>query len=138
MEIEFDALPKYLKEEIWKNLDEKEIYKMRMVSNEWKNNIENPKTKEMKEKFKNASETKEKWKHGSKFYRGYFLTSKILDTILEINVGLECCYGRVLECRWGKKNDFFFLFFFFANHFKFLNFFFFFTVNCIWDLLVLF
>jgi hypothetical protein len=104
--MQFDNLPKGVKEEIWSYLDEKEYYKIRLVSNYWKNNLENPKSLELKEKFKNANETKEKWRYGFKFYRGCCFTSKVLSS-LNIHVRLECCYGTVYETRqenYPKKN----------------------------------
>ena len=94
----FETLPRGIKEEIWNYLDEREYYKMRLVSNEWRNSLENPKSLILKEKFKNANDTKEKWKHGRKFYRGCCLTSKILSSI-NSQVGLKCCYGTVYRCR---------------------------------------
>jgi hypothetical protein len=94
--MEFNGLPKDIKEEIWNNLEENEYYKMRLISKDWKNNLENPKSLESKEKLKNLNETKKKWKEGSKFYRGFCFTYKILKNNIFSGVGLLCCYGKVL------------------------------------------
>ena len=98
----FDDLPKGIKEEIWNRLDKNEYNKMRLVSKGWKKNIENPKSKESTKKLKEMNELILKWKEGPKFYRGCSLSSKILKTNMLSGVGLECCYGKVYSIRLKK------------------------------------
>ena len=52
--MEFDSLPKDVKESIYSYLDNKEYFTAREVSKKWKTEIENPKSNLLKENLENS------------------------------------------------------------------------------------
>ena len=90
----FDKLPKMLKEVIWDLLDEKESYRIRIISKEWKKGLENAKSPRLKEKYERANRKSKEYQESRIFYKSFLYSTQIL-TNQDVDVGLECCYGRV-------------------------------------------
>jgi hypothetical protein len=92
--MDFDSLPRNLKEEIWSNLSEEEFFSARTVSKNWKTNIENARSSLLKESVKNSFHKSRNHLDGKTFYKDFDFTSKIL-AFSDFKVGLNCFYGKV-------------------------------------------
>lgn len=90
----FSDLPKSIKEEIWSYLDEKELFKLRKVCKEWKKEVENAKSKELRERYERSKKRSEEYLYNSHFYRGFRFTSEIMN-LNEERVGIKCCFGKI-------------------------------------------
>jgi hypothetical protein len=78
MEFNFEKLPKYMKEKIWENLDEEELFKLRIISKDWKEEIENPISPRLKKNYLEAKEKSEKYLNGKYFYKDFKFTASFL------------------------------------------------------------
>ena len=71
-------LPKFLKEKIWLYLDDKTLFKMRMICKDWKESIENPRSKVLEEIYKCSIQKSIEFMDGKTFYKDFTFTSKII------------------------------------------------------------
>ena len=120
----FDFLPKDLKEKIWSDLEEKELFRNRRVCKSWKSGIENCRNGELKERYEKGKKSSEEHAERKHYYKDYNFTRDIFASQWSYHVGLECCYGDVwcgthnamawfclwcLACRnkriTGRRND---------------------------------
>ena len=74
----FDLLPRYMKEKIWEDLDRKELFRLRIVSKNWKELIENPISSELKEDYLKCKLKSEEYQKGKVFFKDFNFTSQIL------------------------------------------------------------
>ena len=58
--MQFEDLPKDMKEKIWIHLDEKQLFIDRIISKSWRRGIENPKSIILQERYQRGKESSEK------------------------------------------------------------------------------
>ena len=108
--MEFENLPRSLKEEIFSYLEDKEYYNLRKINKKWKEAVENPNSIILNKKIENCKQNCKIWKKEKKFYRGFKLTSAILATTM-MEIRLECCYGKIYRETYNFNLPHFFFFF---------------------------
>lgn len=92
----FENLARGVKEEIWSYLEVEELMRMRRVCLEWKKLIENSRSFELSQKYKEGVRKMEEHFSRKKFYKSWKYTWSLLDNSYHHKVPLQCFYGRLL------------------------------------------
>ena len=92
--MDIDSIPRDLKEKIWTYLDDREYYRLRIVKKSWKREMENPKSKILRERIENGKKESERFDDKKHFYKNFTFTSIAISLGTHF-VGIELCYGRV-------------------------------------------
>ena len=91
----FFVLPRNLREEIWNYLEERELFQKRLFCKECKYQIENPRTKSLREKIDLCTEKRLTFEEEIRFFKDTTFTKIVLSLKEDGDIGLIWFYGKV-------------------------------------------